>query len=306
MRNLIRIHCKRFLFRWETFAVTLLNILLMVIGVLAARLMFDPETMNFDFYSLIHVITLVSVLAVLTAVIFIEINTLSTGAIRNPLIAGYSKGQVFLSKYISVIVFSAVQGAIVLLPTVLANVWTDRPVSFTLSMLLVYMTVYALAMTVCLLSDRPTVYVVILFGVLLGLLFGGTAVSEILNRPQYQGIDLQEDHIDKLPNPWYLPSPKRDILEQVHRLNPMQPLVEYQLYLENFGNYAYTTQYFETALNQAEDDLHREYAGLLKQQWEERYIPHIRRLELFPYYQCGLLLMIGAGGILLFRTRNLK
>ena len=41
MRNLIRIHCKRFLFRWETFAVTLLNILLMVIGVLAARLMFD-------------------------------------------------------------------------------------------------------------------------------------------------------------------------------------------------------------------------------------------------------------------------
>lgn len=308
MRNLIRIYCKRYLFRWETFAATMLNLLLTVFCTLAAILLFEPDNLhNESFYNIMHVVSLISICFTMAAVIFTEINTLATGAVRNPLIAGYSKGQVFLSKYIAVGIFSIVQGTLFLLPPVLANIWIDHPVLYTVSMLLVYAVVSCIAMTVCLLTDRPTVYVVICIGCLIAMLLGGKAVSSILDTPQFIFVRIQQETIVKEEDPWYVPSPQRDILEQCIMVNPVQPLNEYGgWYFKNKDTSGFAIDSWAQLLAQSRSEAEKEYNQLMLQKSENALHLHTDRFKLFPVYQTAFLILFGFGSMVIFRKRNLK
>lgn len=309
MRNLIRIHCKRFLFRWETFAVTMLNLLLTVICFLAASFLYESGSIrNNEFSSIMRVTTIISIAFTLTAVIFIEINTLATGAIRNPLIAGYSKTQIFLSKFIAVGVFSIVQGALFLIPPMVANKWIDRPVQYVVSMLLVYVAVSCIAMTVCLLSDRPTIYVVVCIGCLIGLMFGGRMIAANLSRSRYSYIGIEQGTLVTEENMWYVSSPKRGILEQCIRFNPVQPIEDYCVwYFDNMNSIRFS---MDNMMKQAEEatqsEVEIEQAQLILEEIEDKYLIYTTRMELFPIYQTAFLLLLAGGGAVIFRKRNLK
>lgn len=308
MRNLIRIHCKRFLFRWETFAATMLNLLLTVFCTLAALLMYEPEDLNNEtFYNVMHTVSIISIAFTMTAVIFTEINTLATGAIRNPLIAGYSKGQVFLSKYIAVGIFSIVQGALFLLPPVLANIWIDHPVLYTVSMLLVYALVSCIAMTVCLLTDRPTIYVVVYIGCLIALLLGGKVISSVLDRPQFDSVTINQETIVKEENIWYVPSPQRDILEQYIMVNPVQPINEYGgWYFKHKDTSGFEMDSWKRALAHSANELETEYNQFMLKQSEDALHLHTDRFKLFPIYQIVFLILFAYSSMVIFRKRNLK
>jgi len=305
MRNLIRMHCKRFLFRWETFAVTLVNLLLMLLCFLAAWKLYEPDLVYNDvFFGFMRVTTIISVALTMSAVIFIEINTLATGAVRNPLIAGYTKTQVFLSKFIAVGVFSMIEGAMFLIPPVLANPWNDKPVQYVLSMLLVYAAVSCIAMTVCLLTDRPTVYVVLCIGCLIGLLFGGKLASNILDEGKVLPVNPEHDTID---NPWYVPSPQRDILEQCVRLNPLQPIDEYfDWYLLERDTVCYSIKSMQDTFETIESESYKEYYRIMIPELKESLKRHDSRIALFPLYQAAFLILFAGGGAVIFRKRNLK
>ena len=308
MRNLIRIHCKRYLFRWESFAVTMLNLLLTVFCTLAALLMYEPENLNNEpFYNVMHTVSLISIAFTMTAVIFTEINTLATGAIRNPLIAGYSKGQVFLSKFIAVGIFSIVQGALFLLPPVLANIWIDVPVLYTISMLLVYVVVSCIAMSVCLLTDRPTVFVVICIGCLVGLLLGGKALTSISDIPQFNSVRIEQETLSKDENTWYVPSTQRDILEQCIMVNPMQPINEYGgWYFKHQDTSGFAIDSWKNALIQSTSEIEKEYNQFMLKQSEDALSHHTNRFKILPIYQIVFLVIFASVSVTIFRKRNLK
>lgn len=308
MRNLIRIHCKRFWFRWETFAVTMLNLLLAVICFLAASFLYESGSIrNNEFFSIMRVTTIISVAFTLAAVIFIEINTLATGAIRNSLIAGYTKTQVFLSKFIAVGVFSIVQGTLFLLPPMFANKWIDLPVQYVVSMLLVYIAVSCIAMTVCLVSDRPTIYVVVCIGCLIGLMFGGRLIAVDLSRSRYSYIDIEQGTLVTVDNMWYVSSPKREILEHCIRFNPVQPIEDYCVwYFENINSIRFSIDNMKRAEGEVQSEVEKEKAQLVLKEIEDKYQLYMKRMQLFPIYQTVFLLLLAGGGAVIFRKRNLK
>ena len=312
MRNLVLVHCKRFLFRWETFAVTLLNLFLGVCSTIFAVILYDPLSISyFDFNTIIYAVTVVSLCCTAAAVIFIEINTLSTGAARNLLIAGYSKAQVFLSKYIAVALFSVMQGVIVYVPLVIANSVTEIPVRLMVSMLLMYAAVSCILMTVCLLSDRPTVYTVIAIGFLVLCNAGGNTFSRLLAQPQYVEVNLDPDTktLARFDNPKYVSSPEREIIDQALCLNPVQPIFEYfEWYFQIHRPYDYhkSIQSFEMKIAESKDDNQREAIQTEMENYKLKYGSHLNRIEVFPYYQTTFLIAFGIGGALVFRKRNLK
>ena len=308
MRNLIRVNCKRFLFRWETFAVTMLNLLLTVICFLAASFLYESGSIrNNGFFSIMRVTTIISIALTLTAVIFIEINTLATGAIRNPLIAGYTKIQIFLSKFIAVGVFSIVQGSLFLTPPIVANKWIDRPVQYVVSMLLVYVAVSCNAMTVCLVSDRPTKYVVVCIGCLIGLMFGGRMIAANLSRSRYSSIHVEQGTLVTEEDMWYVSSPKREIMEQCIRFNPVQPIEDYCVwYFENMDSIHFSIDNMKRREEELQSEVEIEMAQLVLKEIEDRYQIYTNRMQLFPIYQTVFLLLLASGGAVIFRKRNMK
>lgn len=312
MRNLILVHCKRFFFRWEAFAVTLFNLFLSVCSIMFAVLLYDPVSIIYiDFHQIIYAVTIVSLCCTAAAVTFIEINTLSTGAARNLLIAGYSKAQVFLSKYVAVAVFSVMQGAILFVPLVIANDVTEIPVRLTVSMLLMYAAVSCILMTVCLLSDRPTVYTVIAIGFLVLCNAGGNTFSRLLAHPQYVEVNLDPDTktLVQFDDPKYVSSPAREIIDQALCMNPVQPIFEYYEWYLQIGDsidYQKSIQTFEMQIAESKDDDQRKAIQTEMENYKLKYGSHLNRIVVFPYYQISVLAVFCIGGTLIFRKRNLK
>ena len=302
VRNLIRVHCKRFFFRWETFAVTLWNLLLTFLCIYFVVLL--PEKM-------LHMSTIVLTAGVISAactaaaVISIEISTLSTGAVRNMLIAGHTKGQIYLSKYLTVGVFGIVQGALFLIPAVLYGDWVETPVLFTATTLLVYAALACIAMTACLITDRPTVSVVVCIGCVFGLLFGGTAISSRLDKVRYNVESRYPLIVNE--NPWYIPAPQRDGLELFLRANPVYPYVEYCEWYFGGVKILYDTLNSPWASADANDNpLLVEYYQLIEDQNKSQLQRHTERLQLFPLYQTAFLVLFACCGMIIYRKRNLK
>ena len=311
MRNLVLVHYKRFFFRWETFAVTLLNLFLGICSTIFAVILCDPLSISyFDFNTIIYAVTVVSLCCTAAAVTFIEINTLSTGAVRNPLIAGYSKAKVFISKYIAAAVFSMTQCAITFVPSLLANRWVRNPVRFTVSMLLMYASISCILMAVCLLSDRPTVYTVIAIGCLLLFNAGGDTFSRLLTQRQYVEVwfDSDTETVQRFENPRYVSSPARDMIDQTLRISPIQPLSEYfEWYIpKDVRDYQDSVDFFEKRIAESDNEMQRESRQFELDNYKLEYGSHLNRIVVFPYYQSAFLIAFGIGGALVFRKRNLK
>ena len=308
MKNLIYVHCKRFLFRWETFAVTLLNILFALIGTIAAALVYEPNGLfNKQFYDIIETLTVISLFCTMSAVIFIEINTLATGAVRNPLIAGYSKSKVFLSKYLAVAVFSIAEGAICILPPVPANDWTEGSVRYTVTVLFMYAAVSCIAMSVCLLTDRPAVYMIVTIGAFAGLLYGGSSAAYVLDQPSYRVSVAEDGSLVKEPTRWSVNPPYSDMIDGILKISPVQPIYEYfDWYFPKYDTLSRNLGVWKEKTEQAANETEAEAYRMHLNEIESAVHFHMGRIESFPYCQFAVFALICAGGTLVFKKRNLK
>lgn len=305
MRNLIRVHFKRYLFRWEVAAVTIWNLMLSCISVFLATQLYlsDVPFEKAQFSKLFAVFLALSLGATLTSVIFMESANFSSGALRNFLLGGYTKAQVFLSKYLVTGIFGAIQGALFLLPVTVLKIEKEYTAFFFLSILLTYIAVSCIAVTGFLLTPRQTL---ITLCTILGLLLLtsasnlGTSALDI-EEFYYAPSQTNPTKIESTRDFDYVPSPARDVLEQTIRILPMQAVNEHILWYIPL-NMEYLTYYERTSSNEQEDTLMK----LRKQQTEAYLNRHLRRIRVLPCYQLAAIIIIAAGGTLLFRKRNLK
>lgn len=299
MRNLIRIHCKRFLFRWEAYAVTLINLGL---GIVSA--IFVPELLAGASFPggdvFFPVFYLISLSCTMVSVILMEVSTLNNGTIRNQLIAGYTKVQIFLSKYIADFAYGIIQGILMMFILPFSGIAGEYTIPFAISLILIYGVVSCIVLTFCMLSERRTTSVLICIACLFTLMIGGMQISGRLDANQYFYELSRKDHetVEQTENLFYIPSPGRDILEQIVRVNPMQPIYEFQLWYLPCDTFYY-----------AKNNDRLDYDPVYRAQWkdiEAEYQRHTNRLSVFPYYQAGFLVFLCAGGALIFRKRDLK
>ena len=297
MRNLIRIHFKRFLFRWETIAASLINIFL---GIFSAIFIPEMYTDAFSgseyFYPALY---LTSLSVTMSSVIMMESNSLNNGTIRNQLIAGYTKLQVYMSKYITDLIYGIIQGVLMMWILPFSGIADDYSILFAVSLILIYGAVSCIVMTFCMLSDRRATSVLICIACLFTLMLGGINIAKRLDTQKYI-YESSRDHetVVKTENLFYIDSPIRDVLEQAVRSNPMQPVYEYILWYLPRDEFYYTP-----------NEVRMDYDPVYNLQWkqiEAEYQRHIGRLNVFPIYQISFIAAVCNVGAIIFRKRNLK
>lgn len=305
MRNLIRLKFMRYLFRWETYAVVLINILLGAIsGGFAIDLYNFVNTSAFQDY-FFPALYISSVFLTMSAVMITESNNLRNGSIRNQLIAGYSKKQVFLSSFVTVLIYGLINGLFYMIPVSLlgGNYLFDEDkkysVQLVISLTLIYCVITCITTALCLLIDKKSIVTLICtVSVFLLLIMGGYTAKRIDNTEyNYIYSTTQQNTVVKHKNSFYIKSPDRGILEVLTMLNPIQPVNEYILWY-----LPYTNKY-----NLNEDRF--TYDAVYRAKWDDtkrEYQRHTDRLSVYPYYQLGMIILVGGCGLLIFRKRNLK
>lgn len=187
MRNLIRVHCKRFFFRWETYALTLWNLFLGMVSLYLASVLYwdygaSSRTGFIWFFLLFYVLALGGTIAGVTSM---ETNNLSSGGLRNLVLGGYSKVQIFISKYLVMTLFGAVQGALFIAPVTFLRVAGDYAVGLLISSILVFAAFACAIMACCLMTDRQTTAVLCCFFGAALLAAGAVYGASALDQPEY-------------------------------------------------------------------------------------------------------------------------
>ena len=305
MRNLLRVQLKRMLFRIETIAITLLNLFLGLVGIfLVQTLMTQIDRSKYAF----SVIYLVSLLCTGAVVIVIENSNLGCGVIRNMLIAGYTKTQIYTSKYISLCAFDIVQGLLVMLPILVLPASSYLIISdhFTaeciVSMLLAHMTFSLLVSVFCLLGNGRITSVLLSVGVLIALTACSIATSVRLDETPYtynynNNYETNTRENVQIPNGLYVRQEDRLLAESFVLLSPMQSIDDFLFWyipyeppkIEGYRDYNRNWKY------QRETD-----------DRETVYLGHINRLPRFWRFQLAMLLILAIGSVLIMRKCDVK
>lgn len=302
MRKLIIVHFKRFWFRWETFAVTLWNLLLGLLSAyLASQLYFDRgfNSSHNDFVYFYLLFTVLSLCGTMSAVLLMETANLNSGALRNYLLGGYTKTQIVVSKFFVNTVFGMMQGLLFVLPVVIMKMAKDMTLTFLLSAVLLHAAVSGVSMIGLLLAERPSVAAVCCIFGFFFLAAGSVRGAKALDEPQYKySFTYSMNEVDEMPNLFYVSEPERTVLEAAVRLDPMQPVYEYIMWYLPITDLDYDRWEMFVAPNKM--------AEMEKAQYGEKMQRHKNRIRLLPYYQLIVLAVTGICGTLIFRKRNLK
>ena len=300
MRNLVLVHCKRFFFRWETFAVTVWNLLMSFLSAYTASEVYFDQMSNQNYPPLFLAFIVLSLCGTMTSVILMENVNLSSGALRNITLGGYTKTQIFISKFIVIALFGLVEGCLFILPTAALHIARDMTATFIISNVMMYAAVSCVSMTAILLTERQSAAAACcIFGLFLltvGSIQGANSLDEKEMKYSYSFTNPNE--LDAAPNLYYVPSPKREILEQAIRLSPMLPINEFVLWYMPLSELEYERWDTFVAPNKM--------AEISKTQFGEKMYRHKGRISLLPYYQISVLTVFCIGGTLIFRKRNLK
>lgn len=301
MRNLIRNHCKRFLFRWEAIAASLINLMIGIVSAVFIPPMYTDRFFGSEYF--FPAFYLASLFCTMVSVILMEVNTLNNGTIRNQLIAGYTKVQIFLSKYITDFAYGVIQGILMMFMLPFSGIAGKYTILFAVSLVLIHGVVSCIVLTFCMLSERRTTSALLCVACLLIMALGTVQITGRLDANQYFYELSRKDYetVEKTENLFYISSPNRDILEQVARINPMQPIYEYTIWY--LPHTYYQTNYY------TKNNSRMDYDPVYRSQWpdiEAEYQRHTQRMAVFPYYQAGFLMFLCAVGALIFRKRNLK
>lgn len=220
----------------------------------------------------------------------------SDHTIRNKIITGYTKSQIFLSELLTIIGVTVITYLLMILPfgIMTLNFWTKLPtmgvIRIWILLLLVYLAMISLVTAICFVVSNRTASAIIAILLAFGLYLTDYEIRYALNQPEilhYESRQYDDDGNETYqkkdePNPQYVSGTKRVILSAINYCNPMAAIDN----CVRFTFYVNDTLAEETALQMQETD----YPEM------NRYFCSL----------CGLILIVSIGGLMIFRCKDLK
>ncbi len=326
MRNLMHANFIRYINRLSTLIAFMISLTL---GLVTA---FDSSKESYvngiknDYFSPeLQYLLFVFFLAVIVSVVNIG-SEFASGAIRNKLVSGYTKMEIFFSELILSLIFSVILFILYYLPFLVKG-WKylgdlDYILGVTALLLLSILSLTAFAVFLCFLTENRIIAVVIGIMVVVIMLMSADAVAKRLKEPQYNQETIYEDgsrmlvmgngairtfsdnaitddvgvkEIRDIPNPKYVDGIFRKVLSFALEINCFQRIKD----SIEFFNRQNMLKYGESGLP---DDIAKDIA-LEYEKLNEETVDKIR-LEMI--YNVLLIVAFASVGVLIFRKKNIR
>ena len=315
MRNLIRagfIRYMRRIYTWGAFLVSFaLGILTMVEAV---KYEMHSGEIYYYFAPDLGFFILIMFIAVILTVLNIG-SEFGSGAVRNKLIAGYTKIQIYVSELILSLTLAVVAFLLYYLPLLIIRISYLEVLGFLLGasllLLLCVLSVTAMAVFFCFVIKNHIVDAVIVIMMIVCMTIIRDEVYNKLQRPEFFTLYTYEDghevtmyaepdtmktpddviSVRKVKNSFYIGGIKRDILTFIFEADPYTAVVDCGDYIRNGYSRATLTN------NLPENIASREAKEREKQ---------LNRMKREIAYNAGILVVFSVLGILIFRKRNIK
>ncbi len=260
----------------------------------------------FYFEDVYYMITLFAYAVVLSLIIGREF---SDGIFRNKIIAGHSKGQIFLSETVLALCVTMSMFVLTTVGFALFNreVFTFVPFGMlaTIYVGIVLATISFVSLMVLVSSciSNKAIASIVNILLILALSFSAYQVQHLLNQPEvYEGYSFEMDKETgelveteyQIENPTYVREPMRTVLETFTDIVPYGQFIKYEpVFRPMLELYAIEEEEYE--FYECFKD------GVYNPPTEE-----LKELRFLPLYQIGLTIILLGSGYLLFRRKDLK
>ncbi len=326
MRNLMHANFIRYINRLSTLIAFMISLTL---GLVTA---FDSSKESYvngiknDYFSPeLQYLLFVFFLAVIVSVVNIG-SEFASGAIRNKLVSGYTKMEIFFSELILSLIFSVILFILYYLPFLVKG-WKylgdlDYILGVTALLLLSILSLTAFAVFLCFLTENRIIAVVIGIMVVVIMLMSADAVAKRLKEPQYNQETIYEDgsrmlvmgngairtfsdnaitddvgvkEIRDIPNPKYVDGIFRKVLSFALEINCFQRIKD----SIEFFNRQNMLKYGESGLpDNIAEDIVSEYERLNEET--------VDKIGLEMIYNVLLIVAFASVGVLIFRKKNIR
>ena len=326
MRNLMHANFIRYISRLSTLIAFMISLTL---GLVTA---FDSSKESYvngiknDYFSPeLQYLLFVFFLAVIVSVVNIG-SEFAAGTIRNKLVSGYTKMEIFFSELILSIIFSVILFILYYLPFIVKG-WKylgdlDYILEVTALLLLSILSLTVFAVFLCFLTENRIIAVVIGIMVVVVMLMSADAVEKRLKEPQYNQETIYEDgsrmlvmgngvirtfsdnaitddvgvkEIRDIPNPKYVDGIFRKVLSFALEINCFQRIMD----SIEFFNRQNMLKYGESGLP---DDIAKDIALEYERLNEET----VDKIGLEMVYNVLLIVAFASVGVLIFRKKNIR
>jgi ABC-type transport system involved in multi-copper enzyme maturation permease subunit len=240
---------------------------------------FNVDDINF-------LVAMLAIIAVLSLIIGQEY---SEGTVRNKIICGHTKAEIYLSEFFAVFavitpLYALMMIAFAIFGRKLFSIFSGEDILLVfVGMYLVFIAIAAVCVMICCLVKNRAVSAIVCIAVLLVLYMGGFKVGKMISEPQYEEIyefseETNEETVRTEYNTRYIKSDVlRTALTAVYRVNPCGQMCEYVSYMYRDDT--------ET------DDVWLEQRKVIANQ---------------PLYSLGIIAVITAVGTAVYRKRDIK
>ena len=281
MTKLLRAGIRRY-FKCPVSWITLA--MLVIFGCLGAAEI-GPQSSPDDIYIL-------SLMFGMTSMVTLSIGKeIGNGSVRNKIVKGYKKGQIFLSEMILAIAICFVLFIVSAVPFILIDyvtlkeIPTEALIKVVAGIILLNLALVSICVFVsCMITNRA-ISAVVAIVLVIGFLFVGFYLNDCLNDPEYFEVVITSNgETQKAPNaarnPNYVDGVQRKIYQFLYDVNPLGQMIQYAEIL---------SPYFTP------------HAVKLEIPNEEMQI-----LNTAPLYSIGVMIVVSSGGYVLFRKKDLK
>ena len=326
MRNLMHANFIRYISRLSTLIAFMISLTLgLVTAFDSSKESYVNGIKNEYFSPELQYLLFVFFLAVIVSVVNIG-SEFAAGTIRNKLVSGYTKMEIFFSELILSLVFSVILFILYYLPFLVKG-WKylgnlDYILEVTALLLLSILSLTVFAVFLCFLTENRIIAVVIGIMVVVVMLMSADAVAKRLKEPQYNqetiygdgssmlvtgnGVirtfsdnagtdDVGVKEIRDIPNPKYVDGIFRKVLSFALEINCFQRIKD----SIEFFNRQNMLKYGESGLP---DDIAKDIA-LEYEKLNEETVDKIR-LEMI--YNVLLIVAFASVGVLIFRKKNIR
>jgi ABC-type transport system involved in multi-copper enzyme maturation permease subunit len=243
---------------------------------------FTHDGATYHYFNIDETAFVIGILVLLSAVSIIVGQDYSENTVRNKLICGYTKTQVYLSELLSAFLAATLLYAVTVIPFALFGIKAMRffpaeEIALVFAVIyFIYICMTAICVAVCCLIKKRAVSLIVTAGIFVGLFLGSVSIKSALEQPQYQDrYDSSDVYIGMEKNDSYIENETaRKALEIAFNANPAGQIVGFVGYLSH-DVFIYTA--------------------------EGR-----RTLETYPLYAVGLSAAVTAVGIAVYRKQNLR
>lgn len=225
------------------------------------------------------------------------------GVVRNQCISGFTKSQIYCCHVLGAGIWGLINGLLTVVPlyfigqAFFLRCLEGQTLKLLFPMLLGFPLCAVLAAALALSVQQRALSVIFCVAVSFVLYFGGGRTMMLLDEPKYRSTFVWQDNEEKevlSKNPDYIKPPKRQIVEFLYLLDPIAPALENGWYFSDISEAEYFSNTYE------------QYLQTLPEHEKEVRRTHSARRRTFIWFQMTMLLIVTAGGTVLYRKRGLS